>query len=136
MLSFARRAPALGEKGPRATSACFFSLKQYWALLVSDVFWLQIQSAKCDSHPAVCQVAARRYALISVAQLRFLRGGRGEGVLVGRYARLVGAPNCAPSLCSVAGLLLALALQSAYEDPLPPSLSEFALTKRRQAARE
>ena len=38
-----------------------------------------------------------------------------------RYARLVGAPNDAPSLRSVAGLLLALALQSAYEDtsPLP-----------------
>ena len=36
-----------------------------------------------------------------------------------RYARLVGAPNCAPSLRSVAGLLLALALQSGYEDPSP-----------------
>src|SRR5258705_9343652 len=35
-----------------------------------------------------------------------------------RYARLVGAPNCAPSLRSVAGLLLALALESAYEDTL------------------
>jgi hypothetical protein len=32
---------------------------------------------------------------------------------------LVGAPNCAPSLRSVAGLLLALALESAYEDPSP-----------------
>ena len=32
------------------------------------------------------------------------------------YARLVGAPNCAPSLRSVAGLLLALALESGYED--------------------
>src|ERR1700682_484856 len=38
--------------------------------------------------------------------------GRGEGALFGRYARLVGAPNYAPSICSVAGLLLALALQS------------------------
>jgi hypothetical protein len=36
---------------------------------------------------------------------------------------LVGAPNDAPSLCSVAGLLLALVLKSRYEDPLPPSLS-------------
>src|SRR5207253_1197719 len=36
-----------------------------------------------------------------------------------RYARLVGAPNCAPSLCSVAGLLHALTLQSAYEDTSP-----------------
>src|SRR5450756_482377 len=35
-----------------------------------------------------------------------------------RYARLVGAPNYAPSLRSVAGLLLALALQSASEDLL------------------
>src|SRR6266852_460977 len=35
-----------------------------------------------------------------------------------RYARLVGAPNSAPSLRSVAGLLLALALESAYEDTL------------------
>jgi hypothetical protein len=42
-----------------------------------------------------------------------------------RYARLVGAPNCAPSLCSVAGLLLALALQSAYEDTLPPSPTDI-----------
>ena len=35
------------------------------------------------------------------------------------YARLVGAPNNAPSLCSVAGLLLALALESRYEDTAP-----------------
>ena len=35
------------------------------------------------------------------------------------YARLVGAPNYAPSLRSVAGLLLALALQSRYEDTAP-----------------
>ena len=35
-----------------------------------------------------------------------------------RYARLVGAPNYSPSLRSVAGLLLALALESAYEDTL------------------
>jgi len=32
---------------------------------------------------------------------------------------LVGAPNCAPSLRSVAGLLLALALESRYEDTAP-----------------
>jgi hypothetical protein len=32
---------------------------------------------------------------------------------------LVGAPNNAPSLRSVAGLLLALALESACEDTLP-----------------
>jgi hypothetical protein len=51
-----------------------------------------------------------------------------------RYARLVGAPNCAPSLCSVAGLLLALALQSAYEDPSPSSptkIQECSGAKRR-----
>ena len=43
----------------------------------------------------------------------------GAGCPLRRYARLVGAPNNAPSLCSVAGLLLALALESAYEDILP-----------------
>jgi len=41
-----------------------------------------------------------------------------RGCPLRRYARLVGAPNCAPSLRSVAGLLLALALESAYEDTL------------------
>ncbi len=40
----------------------------------------------------------------------------GAGYPLRRYARLVGAPNCAPSLCSVAGLLLALALESGYAD--------------------
>ena len=42
----------------------------------------------------------------------------GGGGPLRRYARLVGAPNSAPSLCSVAGLLLAVALQSGYADPL------------------
>ncbi len=42
--------------------------------------------------------------------------GVGTGYPLRGYARLVGAPNCAPSLCSVAGLLLALALESRYED--------------------
>jgi hypothetical protein len=37
---------------------------------------------------------------------------------------LVGAPNSTPSLRSVAGLLLALAVQSAYEDTLT-SLHRF-----------
>src|SRR5882762_5795957 len=41
-----------------------------------------------------------------------------RGCPLRRYARLVGAPNCTPSLRSVAGLLLALALQSACEDTL------------------
>ena len=41
-----------------------------------------------------------------------------ERIPFGGYAPLVGAPNYAPSLCSVAGLLLALTLQSGYEDPL------------------
>ncbi len=48
--------------------------------------------------------------------------GTSEGILFGRYARLVGAPNCAPSLRSLAGLLLALALQSGLRGPPPPSL--------------
>src|SRR5712671_2183023 len=47
------------------------------------------------------------------------RFGSRRWVPLRRYARLVGAPNCAPSLCSVAGLLLALALESGYEDPPP-----------------
>ena len=48
--------------------------------------------------------------------------GTAKGILFGRYARLVGAPNYAPSLRSVAGLLLALALQSGLRGPPPPSL--------------
>ncbi len=52
-----------------------------------------------------------------------------------RYARLVGAPNCAPSLRSVAGLLLALALQSAYEDtlPLPYRVSKHTIVRSRDS---
>src|SRR5437763_5288562 len=46
------------------------------------------------------------------------------------YARLVRAPKYAPSLCSVAGLLLAPALQSRYEDTAPlPQRSETASPK-------
>ena len=62
-------------------------------------------------------------------------GGRGP---LRRYARLVGAPSCAPSLCSVAGLLLALALESDYVDPHPPphqDLSEAMLPIVALAAR-
>src|SRR6202040_1931253 len=44
-----------------------------------------------------------------------------EGLRPRRYARLVGAPNCAPSLRSVAGLLLALALQSGLRGSPPTS---------------
>ena len=54
-----------------------------------------------------------------ICQVRFHSGasdgcllGSRRGIPCGGYARLVEAPNCAPSLCSVAGLLLALALQS------------------------
>ncbi len=69
------------------------------------------------------------------ALVRDLGAGQlGRGPLR-RYARLVGAPNCAPSLRSVAGLLLALALKSAYEDPFPPSLSEFARTNEQRSRR-
>jgi len=56
---------------------------------------------------------ARRTTL----RLTSLHGVGGGGPLR-RYARLVGAPNYAPSLRSVAGLLLALALESACEDTL------------------
>src|SRR5450759_4971980 len=45
-----------------------------------------------------------------------------KGILFGGYARLVEAPNYAPSLRSVAGLLLALALESRLRGPPPPSL--------------
>ena len=48
--------------------------------------------------------------------------GQSEGIPFGGYARLVGAPNCAPSLRSVAGLLLALALESRLREPPPPFL--------------
>ena len=43
--------------------------------------------------------------------------GASEEILSGRYARLVGAPNCAPSLRSVAGLL-GRSLDAACEDLL------------------
>jgi len=43
---------------------------------------------------------------------------------------LVGAPNSAPSLCSVAGLLLALALQSGYEDPSPSFPLDLEVQRR------
>jgi hypothetical protein len=46
---------------------------------------------------------------------------------------LVGAPNNAPSLCSVAGLLLALALESRYEDT-PPLHGDLKLHARRSSA--
>jgi hypothetical protein len=62
------------------------------------------------------QTCARR-ELPSCEWVGFV-AGTSEGALFGGYARLVGAPNSAPSLRSVAGLLLALALQSAYEDTL------------------
>ena len=47
--------------------------------------------------------------------------GQPEGIPFGGYARLVGAPHYAPSLRSVAGLLLALALESRLREPPPPS---------------
>src|SRR5258706_2587865 len=55
--------------------------------------------------------------------------GTSEGILFGRYARLVGAPNCAPSLRSVAGLLLALALQGGYEDALTLLPTKFVTAR-------
>src|SRR5258705_8955647 len=58
----------------------------------------------------------------------------GEGYPLRRYARLVGAPNSAPSLCSVAGLLLALALESAYEDT-PRLLEPRSVTARASECR-
>src|SRR5436189_6479693 len=64
-------------------------------------------------------------------------GARFEWISVGvearcplrRYARLVGAPNYAPSLRSVAGLLHALTLQSAFGDT-PPLLHRFVTAPR------
>ena len=53
--------------------------------------------------------------------------GQSEGIPFGGYTRLVGAPNYAPSLRSVAGLLLALVLESRYEDT-PPSLPRRLVT--------
>jgi hypothetical protein len=44
----------------------------------------------------------------------------GEGILFGPHTRLVGAPHYAPSLCSVAGLLLALVCSGPTRTPSPP----------------
>ena len=46
------------------------------------------------------------------------RFGSSRWIPFGRYARLVGAPKYTPSLCSVAGLLLALALESGLRGPI------------------
>jgi hypothetical protein len=67
------------------------------------------------------QTCARRELVSSCAGLGY-GAGTSDGILFGRYARLVGAPNYAPSLRSVAGLLLALALQSGLRGPHPTSL--------------
>ena len=56
--------------------------------------------------------------------------GVGEGYPLRGYTRLVGAPNYAPSLRSVAGLLLALGLGSRYEDTLA-SLGRDSLQRPR-----
>ena len=53
---------------------------------------------------------------------RRIVAGQSAGIPFGGYARLVGAPNYAPSLRSVAGLLLALALESRLREPPPPFL--------------
>src|SRR5207248_7241210 len=57
-----------------------------------------------------------RRSVDSLRRFCFIAGTAGGGSLR-RYARLVGAPNCAPSLCSVAGLLHALALKAARRTP-------------------
>src|SRR5450756_1502585 len=62
---------------------------------------------------ASLQWSESRRLVFDISARRSVGGGPLRG-----YARLVGAPNCAPSLRSVAGLLLALALESRYEDPL------------------
>src|SRR5450759_5138587 len=69
---------------------------------------------------ASLQWSESRRLVFDISARRSVGGGPLRG-----YARLVGAPNCAPSLRSVAGLLLALALESRYEDPLrlPSTLS-------------
>src|SRR5437764_2442566 len=53
------------------------------------------------------------------ASIGISAGGR-RGYPLRRCARLVGAPNYPPSLCSVAGLLLALALKAPARTPSPP----------------
>jgi hypothetical protein len=67
------------------------------------------------------QTCARRELGSSCERLDIF-AGTSDGTLFGGYARLVGAPNCASSLRSVAGLLLALALQSRLRAPPPTSL--------------
>src|SRR3954468_17545571 len=56
-------------------------------------------------------------AVSTLVSSAFLRGV-GEGCALRRYARLVGAPKCTPSLRSVVGLLLALALKAPVGAPL------------------
>jgi len=56
-------------------------------------------------------IAADRFDLVSYGEER--------PVCTEHNTRLVGAPNCAPSLRSVAGLPLALVLESRCKDTLP-----------------
>ena len=63
-------------------------------------------------------------------------GQSGEGILSAATLAWSEPPNCAPSLRSVAGLLLALALQSGYEDALallPSKLLNCRGAKRRMS---
>ena len=68
--------------------------------------------------------------LISSGRPRLLRVSR-AGYPLRPHTRSGGAPNCAPSLCSVAGLL-GRSLDAAYEDTPPsfPQGSELRLAKR------
>jgi len=75
------------------------------------------------------QTCARR-ELGSSCERFDIFSGTSEGALFGGYAHLVGAPNCAPSLCSVAGLLLALALKSRLRAPPPTSLLVHRMARR------
>jgi hypothetical protein len=78
------------------------------------------------------ELSTRRVVCASLASLRVV----GEGALLRRYARLVGAPNSAPSLCSVAGLLHALTLQSAYEGTLASRCESVTARASRHAFRQ
>src|SRR6267154_3477281 len=82
------------------------------------------------------QTCARRELAALSDGLGFF-AGTSEGILFGTLpaiagtrARLVGAPNCAPSLRSVAGLLLAPALQSGLRGTPPTSLLVHRVARR------
>jgi hypothetical protein len=67
----------------------------------------QLSYSHHTSHCILIPFDSRINRRITFAFLTTSRSGQSEHVLLREYARSGGAPNCAPSLCSVAGLLVA-----------------------------